>query len=58
MESELSILPDPSFTTSYLSYTSHPSQVWAVLQEHFKEHTRMEGREEGRKGRREEKKIY
>lgn len=38
MNSELSALPDPLFTMSYLSYTLHPSVVWTVTQEHFMKH--------------------
>lgn len=42
MDSELSTLPDPLFTVSYLSYTSHLSGVWTVPQEHFIKHTAEE----------------
>lgn len=38
MNSELSTLSDPLFTMNYLSYTSHPSGVWTVTQEHFIKH--------------------
>lgn len=46
MDSEFSTLHDPLFTMSYLSYTSHPSGVWTMPEEHFIKHAAEEKRTE------------